>query len=249
MAALVALLPVAGTGACDAGPPRRQAVYGPSAAPALPSASAAGVAVALGGVVHVAGYATGCRRHAEGAGFVYAPERIMLTAHTVAGVDRDLEVVLGGGRRLPAKVVLFDSRLDVAVLRVPGLPARPLRLLPKGAEDTKDIGQASIVYFPPGATAPVQFPAVLGHVSPASGPDIYGAGDVTKEVRVFTGPHVDRSTAGAPLVSESDVVGMVFAADMDSKADKGYALPAGQLSAAATAGRQATTPVSTRRCS
>ncbi len=59
----------------------------------------------------------------EGTGYFYAPERVMTNAHIVAGVkDPDVEV---GGRKLRATVVLYDADRDIAVLRVPGSPARP----------------------------------------------------------------------------------------------------------------------------
>ena len=52
----------------------------------------------------------------------------MLTnAHVVAGVNSGLRIVAPAARYLPATVVHFDPRVDVAVLYVPGLSVPPLQ--------------------------------------------------------------------------------------------------------------------------
>ncbi|WP_237276711.1 trypsin-like peptidase domain-containing protein, partial [Streptomyces caniscabiei] len=63
----------------------------------------------------------------EGSGFVYAAEHVMTNAHVVAGIDEPSVRVGGVGKAYEAKVVLFDSDKDVAVLYVPGLRAPLLR--------------------------------------------------------------------------------------------------------------------------
>ena len=76
-----------------------------------------------------------CGRGVEGSGFVYPQDRLMTNAHVVAGV-RDPEVVVGDDTT-DARVVFYDSELDVAVLEfdsgaipaltftAPGAPAQP----------------------------------------------------------------------------------------------------------------------------
>src|SRR4051794_24392612 len=66
-----------------------------------------------------------CGRGIEGSGFVFAEDRLMTNAHVVAGVD-DPQVIVGDDN-LDARVVFYDSDLDIAVLEfdsgsVPVLP-------------------------------------------------------------------------------------------------------------------------------
>ena len=93
----------------------------PVGPPDTATLTSAGVRKASGSVVKILGQAK-CRRGIEGSGFAYAEGRIMTNAHVVAGVDEP-SVVIDGQRR-SARVVLFDSKLDVAVLasRGSGLP-------------------------------------------------------------------------------------------------------------------------------
>jgi S1-C subfamily serine protease len=84
-----------------------------------------GVRQSFPAIVKVTGTAPSCRRRSEGSGFVFARERVMTNAHVVAGV-RDPKVLTTDGKVYDAAVVLYDSRRDVAVLRVIGLPTRPL---------------------------------------------------------------------------------------------------------------------------
>src|SRR6202035_5139657 len=78
-------------------------------------------------VVKIHGVASSCGRAVEGSGFVYAPGHVLTNAHVVAGVTEGQEVFTTGNVTLPARVVLYDPQLDIAVLDVPGLNAPPLR--------------------------------------------------------------------------------------------------------------------------
>ena len=105
--------PFARTPITDVGPPDAQ------------SASTPAVAAAASSVFEIRGQAPGCQRTLEGTGFVVAPRRILTNAHVVAGTS-SVSVMTSDGP-LPATVVLFDSRTDVAILSVPGLAAEPLQ--------------------------------------------------------------------------------------------------------------------------
>ena len=74
----------------------------------------------------VTGDAKSCSRRIEGSGFVYADGRVMTNAHVVAGVRNPQVQVAGVGRQLAATVVYYDPKVDVAILEVTGLHARPL---------------------------------------------------------------------------------------------------------------------------
>ncbi|WP_157529860.1 trypsin-like peptidase domain-containing protein [Microtetraspora niveoalba] len=77
--------------------------------------------------VRVTGTARACGRDVAGAGFVFAREQVMLTAHTVAGADLPVKVSLAGGRGFDAEVVVFDPLTDIAVLSVKGPPSQRRR--------------------------------------------------------------------------------------------------------------------------
>ncbi|MEN3535658.1 trypsin-like peptidase domain-containing protein [Microbispora sp. ZYX-F-249] len=205
--------------------------------PAAPTAEATAVSEAAHSVVRVRGVASSCRKRLEGTGFVYAPERVLLNAHVVAGADRALEVVLDDGRRFPARVVVFDPEVDAAVLRVPGLTARPLRLTEAA------ITAAAVVGYRKGAAVPSTLPATVLPDQPAGSYDIYNRTRVSRQVHRFQGAVITPGMSGAPLVADGNrVAGMVFAADMD-KADVGYALTAAQLEEVAATGIKATATV------
>ncbi|HVN10539.1 MAG TPA: trypsin-like peptidase domain-containing protein, partial [Kineosporiaceae bacterium] len=70
--------------------------------------------------------ALACSVEQQGSGFMISPEHVVTNAHVVQGL-RGTSVQIGGvGRHYRARVVLFDPGVDLAVLDVPGLPARPL---------------------------------------------------------------------------------------------------------------------------
>ncbi|MEV0973700.1 trypsin-like peptidase domain-containing protein [Microtetraspora glauca] len=126
---------VASAAGCAA-PRQPPAAQKSAAAPGESSAPSEGSArpytgEAVHSVVRVTGTASACDRDVAGTGFVYAGERVMLTAHTVAGVDRNLKVSLADGRGFDAEVVVFDPLMDIAVLWVRELPSPPLRLQTK----------------------------------------------------------------------------------------------------------------------
>src|SRR5436190_5096087 len=88
-------------------------------------ANSKAVRLAQGDIVKITGVAASCHRQLEGSGFLYAPEPVMTNAHVVAGVP-DPTVQSPDGHSYSATVVLYDSKRDVAVLRVPGFDRAPL---------------------------------------------------------------------------------------------------------------------------
>jgi S1-C subfamily serine protease len=191
-------------------------------------------------VVKVLGTAESCSRSSEGTGFVYAPGRVMTNAHVV-GVDEP-EVVTDG-ESLPAEVVLYDEDLDVAVLDVEGLDARPLRFA-KNA----DTGDSAAVLGYPGNGPFHAEPARIRSEQRLRGPDIYGSGVVHRDVfSLFA--EVRPGNSGGPLVSpRGRVYGVIFAASV-SDPQTGYALTAEQVARDAARGRRASVEVDTGPCS
>src|SRR5262249_41950184 len=106
-----------------------------------PIAGDRAVQTASGSVVRVLGSA--CGLGISGSGWVAGPELVGTAAPVVAG-ERDPTVAPARSeRRLPATVIGFDSKNDVAVLRVDGLTAQPLRLA--DPEEKRPVG---IVGYP-----------------------------------------------------------------------------------------------------
>ena len=197
---------------------------------------------AAASMVRVIGDARSCSRRIEGSGFVFADGRVMTNAHVVAGV-RNPQVQLGGvGSLLPATVVVYDPRVDVAVLVVARLHAPPLAFsgpLGTGAD-------AVIAGFPEDGPYATTAARVRG-AELARGPDIYQDADVTRDIYSVRAD-VQPGNSGGPLLDRNGAVAGVVFGKAVNDATTGYALTAQQVSAAATAGRTATAPVSTRGC-
>ncbi len=209
------------------------------APPDTATLASAGVRQAADSVVKILGEAS-CQRGIEGSGFAYATDRVMTNAHVVAGVSDPVVVV--SGQRLPAKVVLFDSDLDVAVLRVDGLGLRPLEFDRSGEAGDA----AAILGFPENGPFDARAARIRSAMDLRS-PDIYDRGELVRKTFSIRGL-VRSGNSGGPLVSESgDVYGVIFAASV-TDSSTGYALTAQQVTADASAGRSATRAVSTGKC-
>lgn len=205
--------------------------------------SAPVVAATYSSVVEVVSDAVACDVQMTGTGFVYADGRIMTNAHVVAGADRVFVQRDGAARRYRADVVLFDPRLDIAVLSVRGFAAEPLRFAPEAA-----VGDEAVV---PGFTGGKPLSPTAARVSDvivARGHDIYGEGRVDREIYVIRAA-IAPGDSGAPLIGmDGRVLGVMFAAGTDVP-DAGYALTANAVGSAASQGRISTKPVSLGACS
>ena len=193
-----------------------------------------GVRQAAPSVVRVVG--TACGLSVEGSGWVARPETVVTAAHVVAG-EHDTAVEVAGSRRpLPAVVTAFDSRNDVAVLRVAGLGARPLRLV-KASPGT---AVAILGYPEDGPFAAT--PGRIGGTVAVFSRDAYGR-PVTRTITSLRGL-VRHGNSGGPAVDAHGwVQTTVFAASVGSKA--GYGVPADPVRKALASARAA---VSTGGC-
>ena len=181
-----------------------------------------------------------CGRGVEGTGFLYSPTRIMTNAHVVAGVD-DPNVIVGDDE-VSARVVYYDSDIDVAVLAVNDLNRPFLRF----DRDGQTRQSAAVLGYPNDGPYNVQAARIRGEQRLRS-PDIYGSGTVVREVfsiRSLVRP----GNSGGPLVSEDgDVLGVIFAASV-TDTDTGYALTADQVAAGAAEGISNDEQVDTGDC-
>jgi len=191
-------------------------------------------------VVKVTGLAPDCGRRLEGSGFVYAAERVMTNAHVLAGV-RSPEVEVGE-ETLPARVVVFDPRRDLAVLAVPGLNRPSLPFAPNAA-----VGANAVVagYPQDGPFAAAE--ARVRDRQRVRGNDIYGGPGVVREVYAVRGQVLPGNSGGPLLDAGGRVLGVVFAAAADDP-DTGFALTAAEVRSGAVQGRASTDPVGTGDC-
>jgi S1-C subfamily serine protease len=195
-----------------------------AAAPvALPSDASERAAVvrAEASTVQITG--AGCGVIQEGSGFVAAPGLVVTNAHVVAGISAP-QVIDGAGRH-QANVVLFDPRLDVAVLRVSQLNDAPLPL----ATGVVGRGTTGVVLgYPEGG--PLRYgKAGVAAAFNQSVFDIYQTSQVAREMYQLEAI-VQPGNSGGPLVSsgvsglaDGTVIGVVFARSTTNDT-VGYAL-------------------------
>lgn len=200
------------------------------------------VRTAWNSLVQIDGIAPECSTRVDGSGFVYAPGRVMTNAHVVAGTEMLSLRIRGTGPAYEGRVVYLDPEIDVAVIAVDDLPATPLPFTGPARSGTP----AVVAGFPGGGPLDAVPARVRARIT-AEGKDIYGQGDVTREVYSLRA-EVRPGNSGGPLLSSTgEVYGVVFAASVDDP-DTGYALTAAQVQDAARAGRTAGEAVGTGSC-
>ena len=215
----------------------------PVAVPDPKAVSKATIERAAQSVVKIVGEAPACRQGQEGSGAVIGEQRVVTNAHVVAGVDHPTVQVGGVGPQLPARVVLFDPKRDVAVLAVDGLRARPLDM---ADGDLAKATSAVVAGFPRNGSYAAG-PARVRSVISAVGEDIYGGPGVTRQVYSLYA-EVEPGNSGGPLLSaDGKLAGVVFARSLDDP-HTGYALTLGEVSGDIRAGKHATAQVSTGGC-
>lgn len=175
------------------------------------------LAAASASVVRIAGTAFQCGQNQTGSGFVVAPGRVITNAHVVAGVDEPVIEVPGAGA-LPGHVVLFDPRLDIAVIAVDGLDRAPLPL----GEELANGTTAAFAGYPAGGPYSIQ-PASIQSLSPVLVQNIYGTDPSPLQVYSLAA-NVQQGNSGGPLLDlQGRVAGVVFAKST-ANAPVGYAL-------------------------
>jgi S1-C subfamily serine protease len=148
---------------------------------------------------------------------VVAPGIVVTNAHVVAGIKHP--VVIDQSGRHATVTILYDPRLDVAVLRVPGLADPSLRL------DSSLVarGTQAVWLGYPGGGPFTYGPAGVMAAFDATGLDIYGNAQVTREIYELDAI-IRPGNSGGPLVlPDGEVVGVVFARST-TNSNVGYAL-------------------------
>jgi S1-C subfamily serine protease len=221
----------------------QQSFTGPSA-PTLPPSRGIlrnpRIHASLTRVVKVLG--TACGAGIEGSGWFARGDLVVTAAHVVAGEPSTQVEIPGDPGQYPATVVVFDVHNDIAVLRISGASARPLRLV-----DPHEGASVAIAGYPLDGS----LTAVPGRVGGTANFRTNDAlGNEVERAITAVGGRVQHGDSGGPVIdTRGDVEGTIFAANKPPKgqaAKSGYAVPAFIIrSDLASAGRRA---VSTESC-
>jgi S1-C subfamily serine protease len=160
----------------------------------------------------------GCGGVLFGSGFPVASNLVITNAHVVAGSRRH-EVITNEGVRATASVVYFDPANDLALLSVPDLPVRPLRLAPAARRGQ----QAVVIGYPSGGPQRVLGARIVQRTQPEA-PDIYARPQETRRDIYVLHARVRKGVSGGPVVDlRGRSLGVVFAASTVERTE-GYAL-------------------------
>ncbi len=166
-------------------------------------------------VVRVIG--TACGLGISGSGWVASPGVVVTAAHVVAGERSTYVVQSESENRLRAEVIAFDSRNDVAVLRVAGLAARPLPLA-----HPEPGASVAIVGYPLNGPLDSE-PGRIGRTAEVLTDDAYGHGPVRRTITSVAG-EIRHGNSGGPAIDTNGRVQLtVFAARVGDEG--GYGIP------------------------
>jgi S1-C subfamily serine protease len=179
----------------------------------------------------------------EGSGFVAASHYVVTNAHVVAGVAHPTVQMPADGTQQSATPVLFDPRLDLAVLYVSETPGPALAL----AADTQQRGAGGAILGYPGG-GPLTFGSgAVRRDLLAEGRDIYGRSLVSRHVYELQASVRPGNSGGPFVLPDGAVAGIVFAASTTDP-DVGYALTSVEVRPELQQAEGRTAAVSTQGC-
>jgi S1-C subfamily serine protease len=137
----------------------------------------------------------------------------------VAG-SRHHQVLTNTGVRAGASVVYFDPAHDLALLSVPDLTVKPLRLATAPARRGQ---QAVVIGYPSGGPQKAIGASIVLRTQPEA-PDIYSRNQPTRRDIYILHARVRKGVSGGPVVDlRGRPLGVVFAASTADRTE-GYAL-------------------------
>jgi len=162
-----------------------------------------------------------CGLAVEGSGWVGGSGLVVTNAHVVAGENDTTVQLRGTGPHYDATAVWFDSRNDVAVLRVPAIAGTPaLRLDVNASVGTS----GAILGYPENGPFTIT-PGRLGRTSAVISQDAYGRGPIRRTITALRGK-VRSGDSGGPMVDGAGrVATTVFAATVGGGPAGGYGVP------------------------
>lgn len=192
-------------------------------------------------VLKIAGTAYQCGQNQTGTGFVVSPGRVVTNAHVVAGVSQPVVEIPDGGA-MQGRVVYFDTRHDLAVLAVDGLPSEPLTLtsdLPSGSP-------AAFAGYPHGGPFKSN-PAIVQDITSVLVPDIYGNDPAPEDIYRLAGDVQPGNSGGPLLTMDGQVAGVIFAKATEDT-EMGFAITMDDLFPVASQAASLSVPVSSGQC-
>jgi S1-C subfamily serine protease len=179
-----------------------------------------------------------CGLSVAGSGWVAGPGIVVTNAHVIAGSGSTSVEPNGSDDRLDATAIHFDSRNDVAVLRVSSLDRPSLRF----SREVKNTEPGAVLGFPLNGPYRV-VPARVGRTASVLANNAYGTRRVRREITAFRAD-VKPGNSGGPIVDVAGrVSGTVFSKLVGSPG--GYAVPNAIVRDALAGARE---PVGTGRC-
>jgi S1-C subfamily serine protease len=176
----------------------------------------------------------------SGSGFIVGPELVATNAHVVAGVERP--IIKTQHQSYEAVPVQFNAALDFAILRVHGLPGRPLQLVPHDVSGNMPV---EIDGYPGGNYH--SLPGVIRDNQELFGPTIYQLGTVGRDVYEIQA-NLEQGSSGGPVIDrDGKVVGVIFAKS-ENTPDDVFALTSTSLVKNVARAQHATRRVSTGVC-
>jgi S1-C subfamily serine protease len=161
-----------------------------------------------------------CGLATSGSGVLIADRYVLTNAHVVAGSKRGgVRVATVDGSLVDATVVLFDPRLDVALLWTGRLGADPIRFA--GTDPERGAVGAALGYPAGGDLAIV--PAAVTGAYTATGRDIYGREPVRRDILELRA-EIERGDSGGPFILADGTIGGLVFAEARTNEDVGYAL-------------------------
>ena len=185
----------------------------------------------------------GCGGVLFGSGFPVQRGLVVTNAHVVAGSGHH-EVVTNENIHARADVVYFDPAHDLALLSVPDLPVKPLRLATSPARQ----GQKAVVIGYPGGGAQKFIGATIVLRTQPEAPDIYARSQHARRDIYVLHSRVKKGVSGGPVVDlKGRPLGVVFAASTVEQTE-GYALTNAEVRRALDRNQGNRRPVSVGGC-
>jgi S1-C subfamily serine protease len=182
-----------------------------------------------------------CDQVLAGSGFVAHGGLVVTNAHVIAG-EADPRVETAEGSQ-PATPVVFDPRIDLAILR---MAARPGPALDLAASLPRRGAGGAVVGFPGGGGLDAVPAAVRGSID-AVGPDLYGDRRTRRTLLELQTRVVPGNSGGPFVLGNGDVGGVVVSASTTDR-DLGYAIAAQELGPLLDRAGNRTAAVSTGPC-
>lgn len=163
----------------------------------------------------------GCGGLATGSGFAVGRELVVTNAHVVAGVKRP--IIKYQGSSYDAYPILFDTSLDFAILRTPGLTAPELELAEGHVNSDTTV---AVLGYPKG-----EYRAAAGIIREnitLLGRNIYNVGVFGRNTYGVQTTAAEGSSGGPVVLADGRVAGMIFSKS-DSQPNYTYAVASSYL--------------------